>query len=60
MRIQDLICAERTNQEIADELYISKKTVESHRERIMAKIKARNMIGIAMNALKHNLVDFMT
>lgn len=57
-RIVQLICAERTNQEIADELFISKKTVESHRERIMAKIKARNMIGIAMYALKHNIVDF--
>jgi DNA-binding NarL/FixJ family response regulator len=57
-RIVQLICAEHTNQEIADELFISRKTVESHRERIMNKIKARNMIGIAMYALKHNLVDF--
>lgn len=58
IHIVQLICAERTNLEIADELCIAKKTVESHRERIMAKIKARNMIGIAMYAVKHNLVDF--
>lgn len=57
-RIVQLICTERTNQEIADELFISKKTVESHRERIMAKIKAKNMIGIAIYALKHKLIDF--
>jgi DNA-binding NarL/FixJ family response regulator len=57
-RIVQLICTEKTNQEIADELFISKKTVESHRERIKAKIKAKNMIGIAIYALKHKLIEF--
>ena len=37
-------------------LFISKKTVESHRDRILQKIKARNMIGIAMYAIKHNII----
>jgi DNA-binding NarL/FixJ family response regulator len=57
IKIIRLICEEKTSQEIADLLFISKKTVESHRNRIMQKVKARNMVGIAMYATKHNIVD---
>jgi DNA-binding NarL/FixJ family response regulator len=58
VRVVQLICQEKTSQEIADALFISRKTVESHRERIMAKIEAKNMVGIAMYAVKHQLVKF--
>jgi hypothetical protein len=58
VRVVQLICQEKTSQEIADALFISRKTVESHRERIMAKIDAKNMVGIAMYAVKHQLVKF--
>lgn len=56
IKVVQLICQEKTSQEIADALFISRKTVESHRERIMAKIEAKNMVGIAMYAVKHQLV----
>lgn len=58
IKIVQLICQEKTSQEIADELFISKKTVESHRERILYKVKAKNMVGVAMYAVKHQLVKF--
>ena len=58
VRVVQLICQEKTSQEIAEALFISRKTVESHRERIMAKIEAKNMVGIAMYAVKHQLVKF--
>jgi DNA-binding NarL/FixJ family response regulator len=58
VRVVQLICEEKTSQEIADALFISRKTVESHRERIKAKIGAKNMVGIAMYAVKHQLVKF--
>jgi DNA-binding NarL/FixJ family response regulator len=58
VRVVQLICQEKTSQEIADALFISRKTVESHRDRIMAKIEAKNMVGIAMYAVKHQLVKF--
>lgn len=57
-RIVQLICQEKTSQEIADELFVSKKTIETHRDRILSKIKARNMVGIVMYAIKHKLVNF--
>jgi DNA-binding NarL/FixJ family response regulator len=58
IKIVQLICQEKTSQEIADMLFVSKKTIESHRDRILTKIKARNMVGIAMYAIKHQLVKF--
>ena len=58
VRVVQLICEEKTSKEIAEALFISRKTVESHRERIMAKIDAKNMVGIAMYAVKHQLVKF--
>jgi DNA-binding NarL/FixJ family response regulator len=59
IKIVQLICQEKTSQEIGEELFISKKTIESHRDRIMTKIKARNMAGIVIYALKHKLIDFV-
>ncbi|MEN9743717.1 MAG: hypothetical protein RLZZ65_1522, partial [Bacteroidota bacterium] len=56
IKIVQLICQEKTSQEIAEILFIQRKTVEAHRDNIMSKIKARNMVGIAMYAVKHRLV----
>lgn len=58
IKVVQLICQEKTSQEIADILFVSKKTIESHRDRILTKINARNMVGIALYAVKHNLVKF--
>jgi DNA-binding NarL/FixJ family response regulator len=59
IKVVRLICEEKTSQEIADLLFISKKTVESHRNRILQKVKARNMVGIAMYATKHKIIDLL-
>ena len=59
IKIVQLICQEKTSQEIGEELFLAKKTIESHRDRIMTKIKARNMAGIVIYAIKHKLIDFV-
>ncbi|GAA3445697.1 response regulator [Planomonospora venezuelensis] len=46
----------RTNNEIADELYISLSTVKSHVASLMAKLGARNRVEIAMWAYETNRV----
>jgi two-component system, NarL family, response regulator DegU len=51
-----LLCKEYTSKEIADEMYVSIRTVEGHKDRIMHKIGARNSIGIVMYAVKNNLI----
>ncbi len=46
-----LICSEYTNQEIAEKLFLSKRTVEGHRQRIMEKIGTKNTAGLVIYAL---------
>lgn len=57
LEIIRLICQEQINKEIADQLSISKRTVDGYREKILRKIKARNVAGIVMYAVKNGLVN---
>jgi DNA-binding NarL/FixJ family response regulator len=50
------ILKEKSNSEIGEILQISKRTVETHRKNIMLKLDVKNSIGIAVKALKHELV----
>ncbi len=50
-----LICSEKTNQEIADQLFLSKRTIESHRQRILDKIGAKNTAGLVIYAISNEL-----
>ena len=50
-----LICQEKTNQEIAEILFLSPRTVESHRQRILDKIGAKNTVGIVIYAVINNI-----
>ena len=52
-----LICQEFTNKEIADKLFISPRTVESHRQRIVEKLGVKNSIGIVVYAIIHNIFE---
>lgn len=51
-----LIIKEYTTQEIADALFISLKTVESHRSNLLAKLNARNTAGLVRIAMENNLI----
>lgn len=51
-----LIIKEHTTQEIAGLLFISLKTVESHRSNLLSKLNARNTAGLVRIAMEHNLV----
>ncbi len=52
-----LICKGKSSAEIADELFIHQRTVETHRQRMITKVGAKNFIGVIVFALKHNLLD---
>lgn len=51
-----LIIDEHTTQEIADKLFISLKTVESHRASLLAKLNARNTAGLVRISLQNNIL----
>jgi len=50
--ILELIIDELTNQQIAEKLFISLSTVETHRMNLSAKLGAKNTAGIVKNAIK--------
>lgn len=54
--VLELIVKEHTTQEIANKLFISLKTVESHRSNLLAKMNARNTAGLVRIAMEHKLV----
>lgn len=53
--VLDLIVKEHTTQEIADKLFISLKTVESHRRSLLTKLNVRNTAGLVRVALEYKL-----
>lgn len=54
--VLQLIAEGFTNQGIADELYISVKTVEAHKAHIMTKLHARNRTDLVRYALRKGIV----
>lgn len=52
-----LIAQGRSNQEIADQLVISIKTVNRHRENIMAKLSLHSRVELVRYALEKGLID---
>lgn len=58
-REQDVLVAiseELTTQEISEKLFISPKTVETHRMNIMSKLGAKNSVGIIKIAMESGLL----
>jgi DNA-binding NarL/FixJ family response regulator len=51
-----LLLEEYTNQQIADKLFISLRTVEFHRMALIVKLNAKNAIGMAKRAIQLGLV----
>ena len=52
-----LIAEEKSSAEIAGLLFISKGTVEVHRNKIFKKLGVRNVVGVIKFAMKNNLID---
>ncbi|MEM6261182.1 MAG: response regulator transcription factor [Bacteroidota bacterium] len=51
------IAQEMSNEEVANVLGISRRTVETHRKNMMRKIGVRNSVGLARYAFSHGIVD---
>ena len=51
-----LICKGLSNQEIADTLFLSKRTIDKHRENILSKTNVKNTAGLVMYAIKHGII----
>ena len=56
VEIVKLIEKELSNKEIADSLFISERTVETHRKNIFRKTKTNSVIGLVKYAYEHKLI----
>ncbi len=55
VEVLELIVKEHTNQEIAEKLFISVRTVDAHRRNLLQKTGARNTAGLVRYALENHL-----
>jgi DNA-binding NarL/FixJ family response regulator len=55
LEVLELIIQEYTNQEIADKLFISVRTVDAHKRHMIEKTGSRNLAGLIMYAIMHEL-----
>ena len=57
VEIIKLIEKEQSNKQIAQSLFISERTVETHRKNIFRKTKTNTLIGLIKYAYEHNLIS---
>jgi DNA-binding NarL/FixJ family response regulator len=57
LEVLKLICREYSNAEIADKLFLSVSTVETHRKNLIAKLGVNNTVGLVKFALRNKLID---
>lgn len=50
-----LLCSELSNIQIGERLFISSRTVEGHRNKLLVKTGCRNTAGLVVFAIKHDL-----
>ncbi|MDW9380658.1 response regulator transcription factor [Chryseobacterium sp. JV558] len=52
-----LVCQQLSTKEIADSLFISPKTVETHKTNLMIKTGVKNMAGLVIYAVQNQVID---
>ena len=57
LQVLKLICEEKTAVEIGKEIFLSPRSVEGIRQRLIEKIGVRNTAGLVMFAAKNGMVD---
>ncbi|TRZ42572.1 response regulator transcription factor [Robertkochia solimangrovi] len=52
-----LACTEKTYKSIADEMFLSPKTIDGYRETLFEKLHVKSRIGLVLYAIKHNIIE---
>ncbi len=55
--VLNLICKGMSNNEISESLFISVKTVETHKSRLLKKTGAKNSTGLILFAIKNKIIE---
>lgn len=51
-----MIVKEMTNEEIAKKLFLSKRTIDTHRQNLISKLRVKNTVGLVKAAFNMNLL----
>jgi len=57
IEVIELTCSDFTNKEIAAQLDLSKRTIETHKVRIMEKMQVKSVAGLVAYAYTHGLIQ---
>lgn len=52
-----LACTELTYKEIADQMFVSVRTVDGYRDQLFEKLKIKNRVGLVLYAIKNKIVE---
>ncbi|WP_160711092.1 response regulator transcription factor [Chitinophaga solisilvae] len=52
-----LICSEYTTQEISEQIYLSPRTVEGIRQKLLEKLNVKNSVGLVLYAFRSGLIE---
>jgi len=55
--VLQMIAMEMTNDEIAQKLFVAKRTIDTHRQNLINKLHVKNTVGLIKAAYKLNLVE---
>ncbi|NCC72647.1 MAG: response regulator transcription factor [Sphingobacteriia bacterium] len=57
IEVLNLIAKEYNNEQIAEKLFISERTVEAHRRNIFIKTETKSIVGLIKYAIHHGLIE---
>ncbi|MDN3550987.1 response regulator transcription factor [Mucilaginibacter aquaedulcis] len=57
IEVLKLVCQECSNQEIADKIFLSVRTVEGYRARLFEKTNSKNLVGLVIYAIKRGIIS---
>lgn len=57
--VLQLICEQFTTTEIAEKLFVSKRTVDTHRNNLLLKTETRNVAGLVAYAIQNGVVEIV-
>lgn len=56
LEVLQLICQQCSTKEIAETLFISERTVEGHRQKLLEKTDSKNVVGLILWGMKNQII----
>lgn len=57
LEVLDLICKQKTTQEISEQLFLSPRTIEGHRNNMMLKTGSKNVAGLIVYVFQNDILE---